>query len=224
MVKIDWPESYRIVYSRYPFTGIFDRIADPAELEGVAELEARTNDRILDEVGALALVRPSDRIAGPGATPIMASFTHSKPSRFSDGAFGMYYAAKHLSTAISESTYHVGLFYRATAERSADIDMRVYEARIRGKFDDLRFLPTDDPRLDPQSYAASQRYGASLHASNELDGIVYPSVREEKRRVAVGCFRPRVVSNCRSHMYLLYRWDGMKQSIVEVIRRETLGG
>jgi RES domain-containing protein len=224
VVRINWAESYRIVYSRYPFIGIYDAIADPADLDAVVALEARTNDRILDEIGALALVRTGDRIAGPGTTPIMASFTHSKPSRFSDGSFGVYYAAKRLATAIAESTYHVTLFYRATAESSADIDMRVYEAQVRGRFDDLRALPAADARLDPHSYAASQPYGAGVYAANELDGIVYPSVRDDEHREAVACFRPRVVSNCHSDMYLLYRWDGRKQAIVDVIRREALTG
>jgi RES domain len=223
-VRITWPESYRIVYSRYPFTGIFDRIADPADLEAVVALEARTNDRVLDETGALSLVRSRDRIAGPGTMPIMASFTHAKPSRFSSGSFGVYYAAKCLPTAIAESTYHVAAFYHATVERSADIDMRVYEARIRGAFDDLLRLPATDPRLDPGSYDASQPYGKSVYTADELDGIAYPSVRDDARRPAVACFRPRVVSNCHSNRYLLYRWDGTQQRIVDVIRREMLAG
>jgi hypothetical protein len=220
VVKIDWPESYRIVYSRYPFTGIFDRIADPAELEAVVALEARTNDRILDEAGALSLVRAGDRIAGPGTMPVMASFTHSKPSRFSNGSFGVYYAAKQLPTAIAESTYHVTAFYRATTEPSADVDMRVYEARVRGGFDDLLSLAASDPRLDPQSYAASQPYGESVYDADKLDGIAYPSVRDAEHRAAVACVRPRVVSNCHSNRYLLYRWDGTRQEIVEVVRRQ----
>ena len=187
-------------------------------------LEARTNDRILDETGALSLVRVRDRVTGPGTMPIMASFTHSKASRFSNGSFGVYYAAKHLPTAIAESTYHAAAFYRATAEPSADIDMRVYEARVRGTFDDLLSLPTTDPRLDPKSYARSQPYGQTVYAADELDGIAYPSVRDSDHRPAVGCFRPRVVSNCHSNRYLLYRWDGTQQKIVDVVRRETLTG
>lgn len=225
MVKnLRWAESYRIVYSRYPFVGIFDRIADPEDLEAVAALERRTNDRILDEIGDLSLVRAADRVTGPGTTPIMASFTHATPSRFSDGSFGIYYAARHLDTAISETVYHVEVFYRATQEASADVDMRVYEAQIRGKFDDLLTLASDDPLLDPQSYARSQPYGKTLYDRDELDGIVYPSVRDAKHRPAVACFRPRIISNCHSQAYLLYRWDGTRQAIVDVSRRETLAG
>ena len=223
-MKLDWRESYRIIYSRYPFVGIFDRIADPADLEAVSEIERRTNDRIRDEIDALSLVRPGDRIAGPGATAIMASFTHAKPSRFSDGFFGVYSATKHLDAAIAESRFHVEAFYRATVEPSTDIDMRVYEASIRGHFDDLLSLAFEDPVLDPESYARSRPYGRAVYDADELDGIAYRSVRDQKHRPAAACFRPRVVSNCHPHSYLLYRWDGIRQAITDVARRETLEG
>lgn len=223
-MKLGWPESYRLVHSRYPFVGIFDRIADPADLEIVAELERRTNDRILDELGTISLVRAGDRIAGPGTTPIMASFTHAKPSRFSDGTYGIYYAARHLETAIAESRFHVEAFYHATAEPSADVDMRIYAARIAGRFDDLSLLPMSDPRLDPHSYDVSRPYGAKAYEADEYDGIVYPSVRDAEHRLAAACFRPRAISHCYSHGYVIYRWDGTQQRIVHVLRRDTLTG
>ena len=224
MVKrLNWPQSYRIIQSRFPFVGIFDRIADPNDLEAVLAIEARTNDRILDEAGAITLVRKKDRVSGPGATPIMAAFTHTKPSRFSDGSFGVYYAARHLPTAISESQFHTERFYRATNESSADIDMRVYTARIGGSFDDLLNLASGDARLDPDSYAASQDHARRISDADELDGVVYQSVRDHQHRPAVACLRPAAVRNCHSHSYLLYRWDGIAGKIVDIVKREALG-
>lgn len=224
MKRINWAESYRIIQSRFPFVGIFDRIADPSDLEAILAIEARTNDRILDEAGAIALVRPRDRVSGPGATPIMAAFTHTRPSRFSDGSFGVYYAGRHLRTAVAESQFHTELFYRATSEPSADIDMRVYAARIRGAFDDLLARGSGDARLDPGSYEASQGYARQIYDADQLDGIVYPSVRDGRHRPAVACLRPSVVRNCYSHSYLLYRWDGVAGKIVDVVKREAIGG
>lgn len=224
MVKrINWPESYRIIHSRFPFTGIFDRIADPNDLEALLTIEARTNDRILDEAGAITLVRPKDRVSGPGTTAIMAAFTHTKPSRFSDGSFGVYYAARRLPTAVAESQFHTERFYRATNEPSADIDMRVYAARISGVFDDLLTLASSDARLDPDSYEASQGYARQIYDADELDGVVYKSVRDDQHRPAVACLRPSVVRNCYSHSYLLYRWDGTTGRILEIVKREALG-
>jgi hypothetical protein len=224
VVVLDWAESYRIVYSRYPFVGIFDRVADPADLERVIALEQRTNDRVRDDAGEISLVRAKDRIAGPGSTPIMGAFTHARPSRFSDGSFGTYYAARHLPCAVAESRFHVERFYRATNEPSADIDMRVYAARIHGRFDDLLSLDTTDARLDPDTYEVSQPYGRTIFEGDRADGIAYPSVRDQLHRPAVASFRPNVVARCHPHSYLLYRWDGTSQAIVDVAVRETLSG
>jgi hypothetical protein len=221
--RINWPQSYRIIQSRFPFVGIFDRIADPNDLEAILAVEARTNDRILDETGEIALVRPRDRISGPGATPIMAAFTHTKPSRFSDGSFGIYYAARHLPTAISESAFHTERFYRATNESSADIDMRVYTARITGRFDDMLGVAVGDARLNPDSYEASQAYARQIYDAGQLDGLAYKSVRDHQHRAALACLRPSAIHNCYSHSYLLYRWDGIAEKIVEIVKREAVG-
>jgi hypothetical protein len=224
VVRLDWAEAFRIIHSRYPFEGIFDRVADPADLAAVAAIEARTNPRVRDELGDLALVPAADRVSGPGTTPIMAAFTHAQPSRFGDGSAGVYYAARRRDTAIAETTYHVARMYAATNEASADIDMRVYVSRIHGRFDDLRAVPASDPRLDPDAYAVSQGYARQLRAANVVDGIAYPSVRDPKRRPCVACFRPRSITKCRTHSYLTYRWEGDVQRIVAVTEREFLTG
>jgi hypothetical protein len=224
VVKIDWPNSYRIVSSRYPPVGIFDRIADPADIEIVVALERRTNARVREEAGVLSLVRPEDRIVGPGTTPIMGAFTHTKPSRFSDGSFGIYYAAHDLDAAIAETRFHTEVLYQATAEPSADIDMRAYCARVRGRFADLCKADAGDPRLAPDSYSTSQAFGKKTYDGNTTDGITYPSVRDQAHRMAIACFRPRSISECHSHSYLLYRWDGTRQAIVSALQHETLTG
>jgi hypothetical protein len=224
LVAIEWGESFRIIFSRYPFIGIYDRIADPEDIEAVIELERLTNDRVREEAGDISLVAPADRVAGPGSTPIMAAFTHARPSRFSDGSFGVYYAARVMATAIAEAVFHVELLYRSTSEQSADIDMSVYAARINGMFDDLRSLALTDPRLDPHSYAASQIYARALRERNDSDGILYNSVRDPQHRDCVACFRPRNIGSSHPHSYLTYRWDGLQQRVTDTFHRESLAG
>ena len=223
-MKVAWSETFRIIHSRYPFISIFDHIASPNDLAAVIELEGRTNDRLRDEIGDIALVRPADRIAGPGTTPIMAAFTHARPSRFTDGSYGVYYAAQHRESAIFETVFHLELFYRDTAEESADVDMRVYVARITGTFDDLLPLVPSDPRLDPSSYAASRAYARPRYDADDLDGIAFPSVRDPQRRACVACFRPRSITACRTHSYLTYRWDGTQQRVTSVFDSDSLAG
>lgn len=215
VAPVAWRPAYRIIDSRYPFAGIYDKVADAALLEDVIAIEAVTNERILDEAGTLALVRSDDRISGPGTTPIMAAFTHTRPSRFSDGTFGVFYAAKHRNTAIAEVRYHKTLFLRETSQASIDLDMRLYAADVKGHFDDLRGRKRDDPLYDATSYTASQKYASERYSGNDCDGVVYRSVRDTTAGAeCVAAFRPRIISNCMTAGYLSFRWDG--SAIVEV--------
>ena len=73
--RITWRPSHRVVPSRFPPVGLFDRVADPADLEALYAIEALTNDRIRDQAGNLALVPAEERISGPGTTPIMPALS-----------------------------------------------------------------------------------------------------------------------------------------------------
>lgn len=218
---LSWRVSFRIIPSKYPYVGIYDLIAAPADIDAVIEIEQLTNPRVRQGLGNLSLLRPQDIITGPGSTPIMAAFTNTKRSRFCDGSFGMYYAAHTEATAIAETRFHREEFLRATAQPPADLEMRVYRARIAGQFDDIRGLAQDDARLDPTSYKASQAYGRSVY-DRSGDGVLYRSVRDQERGECVAAFRPRLVKNCTPASYLQYRWDG--RAIIDVLRVQSLTG
>ena len=76
LAAVDWPRSVRIVPSRYPAVGLFDRVASQEDLDAVHEIGGLTNDRLRNALGAIDLVPPGERIFGAGTTPIMAAFTH----------------------------------------------------------------------------------------------------------------------------------------------------
>jgi hypothetical protein len=117
VTRIEWQPGWRIIPSRFPTIALFERVTAPDDLEAVFEVEALTNPRLRDEAGDIRLVSPDDRVSGPGASVIMAAFTHLNPqgSRFSDGSYGVFYAADDLDTAIAETAYHRERFMRATA-------------------------------------------------------------------------------------------------------------
>jgi hypothetical protein len=144
-----WKQSFRLIASRYPTVSLYDAIADPADLEAVFAVEALTNPRIRNELGQLPLVPADERISGAGSTPIMAAFTHLNPlgSRFSDGSYGVYYAADDLDTAIAEVSHHRALFLARTAEPQIDIDLRLISAPLDAPLHDLRGLRRSAPQL-----------------------------------------------------------------------------
>ncbi|HEY3847802.1 MAG TPA: RES domain-containing protein, partial [Acetobacteraceae bacterium] len=116
---VDWPQAWRIIAARYPPIAFFERLSvDPAAWEALLALEELTDPRVRDAVGEIALVPPEDRISGPGASDVMAAFTHLNPqgSRFSDGSYGVYYAAAALETAIAETVFHFAAFARDSAD------------------------------------------------------------------------------------------------------------
>lgn len=206
---VDWRPCYRLIPSRFPTVGLFDRIADPADLDVVAAIEMLTNPRVRDEIGQLTLVPPEDRIAGPGSTPIMAAFTHLNPdgSRFSDGQYGVYYAADTMETAIAEVSHHRALFLARTREPAIDIDLRLIAADLDAPLHDLRPLRHSRPEVyDPERYGGSQDLGRRLREAGSW-GVLYHSVRLAGG-LCVGVFRPKALSRARQSRHLALHWDG----------------
>jgi RES domain len=200
-----WRPSHRLVPSRFPPIGLFDRVARPEDLEAVFEIEALTNDRVREETGQLVLVPPDDRVSGPGTTPIMAAFTHLNPegSRFSDGSFGVYYCAQELDTALAEVRYHQARFLRRTAEGPMQVQMRLYLADIDAQLADAR-KAAECQR--PDDYAPSQKVGVALRVAGR-DGVLYRSVRYAGGTCAA-LFRPRLISRCRQSKHYALHFDG----------------
>lgn len=217
---LDWNPSYRVVASKYPMVSVYDRIADARNFEAILAVEAITNPRLREEAGDYRKIRPGDAVAGPGSTPVMASFAYSGPSRFTDGSYGVYYAAHEEETAIAESRFWTAAFLSATNEPSIDVDKRMYRARIRGAYDDLRGRSKRSRVYDPGSYVYSQAYARELYQKNEVDGIVYNSVRREGGQ-CVCAFRPKLITDCRVAAYLQFRWDGSRIIGMATITRIT---
>jgi hypothetical protein len=213
--QVRWKPCYRIVASRFPPISLFEDVADPVDLEAVYLIEAMTNDRLREEVGDLTLVPPEDRISGPGTSAIMAAFTHLNPegSRFSDGSFGAFYAARTIETAVAETSYHRARFMTFTKEPAQELDMRVYAVDLDASLHDIRALRETRPE-----FYASDSYGASQGLALELrqigsNGILYESVRYAGGECAA-VFRPRLLTKCRQERHLCYVWNGREIATV----------
>jgi hypothetical protein len=209
--RIVWPQAWRVIASRFPPIDVFERVSsDPATLDALIALEQATNPRLRDEVGEIALVTPEDRVTGPGATYVMASFTHLNPkgSRFSDGTYGVYYAASDLETAVAETMFHFERFARDSNDPPRSEDMRVLVGAVDEAFEDVAALPADerDRILAPWDYGAGQAFGRAQREAG-AQGVTYPSVRRPAG-ACIGAFRPRAVGLPRQERHLQYRWNG----------------
>lgn len=217
--RLDWRPCYRIIPSRFPPIDLFERIAPPEDWEALVALESLTNDRIRQEVGDISMVPVEERVSGPGASVIMAAFTHLNPagSRFADATFGAYYAAADVETAIAETKFHREGFLRATREAPISIEMRVYLADMSATLHDLRGRAADMRDVySADNYGASQALARRLRSEGSA-GIAYESVRRMGGE-CVALFRPKTLTNVRQGAHLIYKWNGTEIGQVYELR------
>ena len=196
---------YRIIPSRFPPVDLFEELVDHADLEIAYAIESLTNDRLQAEAGNLHLVPKAEWVTGPGATVVMAAFTHiGNPSRFSDGSYGL-----DEETAIAETVFHSERRLRATSEAPIELDMRVYVGRIQMPLDDLRagrWRHLRDPDL--ATWPITQAFGRARRDDGSL-GLLYRSARMSSG-TCVAAFRTRAISRPRQGKHLRYCWDGSR--------------
>jgi hypothetical protein len=216
---IRWNGAPRLVPSRYPVVGLFDRVAIPEDLSALFELESWTNDRINAELGILHTIPREEWVTGrPMSSVIMAAFCHPRAggSRFSTEERGAWYAARTLPTALAESIHHRTAELREVGGFETRVEMRVYVADFRAKFHDIR--TADGPAralYDPDDYSVSQAFGRRLLADGS-NGIVYRSVRDSSGE-CIACFRPSLVRNVRVGGHYEFRWEGSPEPVVRRI-------
>ena len=104
---VRWSDAARIIGSEYVGESLFDLIATPEEFEDLLAVADLTNPAIRHAQGDVALVPLEDRLYGPGAGLVMSAFSRpGRGSRFSDGTFGLFYAARTIPTVIAETVHH----------------------------------------------------------------------------------------------------------------------
>src|SRR5215813_3361254 len=97
VTRVRAADTCRLVPSRFPTTGILDRVASSEDLPFVFELESWTNDRISTELGILRLVLREEWVTGRAVSSvIMAAFCHPRAGggRFNTAARGAWYAGR----------------------------------------------------------------------------------------------------------------------------------
>jgi len=212
---IRWRGAARLIPSRFPVAGLFDRVAAPDDLEAVFELEGWTNDRISTEAGLLHVIPKDEWVVGrPMASVIMAAYCHPRVggARFSGDDRGAWYAARTIATALAESIYHRSREIGEVGGYETRMQLRLYLADFSGRFHDVRTMRGGSSFHDPNEYIASQRLGRSLLDVGS-SGIVYRSVRHPGGE-CLACFRPRLVKNVRVGGHYEFRWEGRPDPVV----------
>ncbi|EKD71230.1 MAG: hypothetical protein ACD_46C00235G0003 [uncultured bacterium] len=216
LIEFKNQKQFRIIPSSYPPINFFEDLVDASEMEILFEIESMTNERLLEEAGDIFLVPNEDRIAGPGSTVVMAAFTHiGRPSRFTDGSFGVYYASLTLETAIRETVFHREKFLSSTQEPACEISMRTYEGKILQPLYDVRKKEYHHLH-HPDDYSASQSFGRMMREKNSW-GMIYNSVRHSGGE-CIAALRTKTISVPIQTKHLRYVWNGKKIANVLDVR------
>ena len=223
VVEIEWRGAVRIIRSIFPPIDLFEDIADPADWPLLIAAEQKTNPRLMETIGNLDLVPAERRVSGPGASWLMAPFTHvspDRPSRFSDGSFGVLYVGDSFEVALLETIHHHARFMLATAQPPGwTSQFREIVLEVDAELHDIRPLGDEAvPVLDPADYSASQALGIGLRALGSA-GIAYPSVRCPGGECA-GLFYPDGASHPVQGRHLDYHWNGER---VDLYRDRSAG-
>ena len=204
------PVSLDVLHQRW--TRILRRRARHATLP---EMFADADDReAARHVAAIAdeavnsMFTPAAGPSGSGARILVAPFaTLGQPSRFSDGSFGVFYAALDNETAIAETVFHAERQLRATNEDAIDFDMDSYVGEVVRPLEDVRGTPfahLHQPNLD--TWPVCQAFASERRAAGAR-GLWYPSDRRPGGE-CIGAFQPQAVSVPTRDRHYRYCWNG----------------
>ena len=147
---------------------------------------------------------------------IIWPFKHWQASRFSDGAYGVWYGSDSVETTVYESAYHWyrGLLSDAGFERTTVVaERKVYSVACNAALLDFRKSAEDHPDLlHPSDYAFCQSVGSRIHREGH-PGLLTQSVRRPAG-TNVAIFNANILSNPRHNCQLTYRLED-DQIVVE---------
>ncbi len=213
----------RLIPSKYSVNedSVLARLTpDNQVLQDGFEVESRTNDRLIADLGLLPGISLHELVANvPYASVINASFTHARPdgARFNGPDRGAWYAARGVRTAQAEVAYHQTTALWEIQKFEDEMTYDEYLADFRGDFHDLRIGEEFVAELDPDSYVESQSLAERLLGSGSL-GVVYPSVRHAGG-VCLVCFRPALITHVRKGRTFRFRWSGHPKPTIEAVSR-----
>lgn len=206
---LPWKAQYRIIPSQYPPIDLFER-TDLSEREkrAVFYAQRRVNPRLRQQAGQIDRIRAGDMLQGTNASVVLAAFTHTGyPSRFSNGAYGVYYAGRTLETAIRETVFHTEREARMARLAAQVFHRRVFVGKVLKSFYDVRgeeYAALHHPKDYSAPHAFTQRL---LAMDPDAWGIVYRSVRHPSGD-CIAALRPPAISLPTQGAHLFYTWDG----------------
>lgn len=210
IARLTWPRAHRLTTSpEAPVTALRDLVDNYDELQVLLEVEGITNPLARDAAGILPSIPADRRYCGPLASLVMAPFLIPRATRFSDGTYGVLYAADCVATALAEVEHHQAA-HLADMRAPAGTTLRLYGFTLDVEAElvtVLRGTPGVPKGLyDAASHAAGRRLGRALRAAGHA-GIHATSVRRASG-TCIGLFWPNLVSSADAASRWMVMWNG----------------
>ena len=188
----------------------FFLLLEDAQELGFRSLITDQFDRVIGTAALRVFIKPVAALCVHHFTVIRREQADGCRTADSTGNYGVYYAARHMDTAIAETAYHQTRFLRRTAETPCTVTMRAYLANVYADLHDIRERYTKSHHKT--DYSAAQRLGARLRNTGS-HGIVYRSARH-RGGFCVALFRTSAIERRSGTVYTIqgphfeYRFDG----------------
>lgn len=201
----DWHRN--IVSLRQSIDLYAELVDDPHDVDVLIRHEMATKQAHAEPV---IVARPFEeaQIYDPIAAAIEWPFEHPCRSRYSNGAYGVWYGAASIETSVRETVHHFRqntLASHAARQTTQPIvqERRVHLVHCNALLVDLRARTRKEPRLlDPDDYSTCQSFGAELRTAG-MPGVLTYSARHAKSEI-VAVFTPTVLVEPRTVCYLTY--------------------
>lgn len=188
----------------------FVRLAYPLRSTAVESLADSADD--LKELTALVAHARTTSADQTVRGYITRPFEVPYPSRFSDGSYGVLYAANSLTTAVRETAHHLARIFADGNAPKQDTRKKKLAIDIAGNVRDIRAaVDTNVPTniYDPNDYRASRAFGREQR-ENRIAGLHFDSVRTEHAGHCVGAFTPDIVKRATIIGDVALVWDGKR--------------
>ena len=143
---------------------------------------------------------------------IMRPFEFPNPSRFSDGSYGILYAANSITTAVRETAHHLARIFAGGNAPKQDTRKKKLAIDVAGSVHDIRVtIDKDVPTeiYDPDDYRAAQSFGRDQRKKS-IPGLHFDSVRNRNGGHCVGAFTPALVRHATIAGDVALVWDGKR--------------
>lgn len=185
----------------------FTRLAYPLQTPALLALSETPEER--REV--LALLELTGPVAADADAYVHRPLDFPGLSRFSDGSYGVLYAANSLITAVRESAYHLARFFVDGHAPETQTRRTRLEMHVRSRVTDIRrsVRPRVNEALyDPDDYGAAQNYGRKIRRKTQA--LHYDSVRNRHGGHCIGAFVPGVVASAAIVGEVGLVWNGQR--------------